>query len=75
MRSETVLQLALAAALIAAGVGLSACNQDSRPKGWSEQWYRKGQTPEEAAEWRRKHPDRGRRTDDASRAATPIGSY
>ncbi len=55
-------QIVLAATLLAAGASLSGCTDGAHPQsGWNNQWYRKGQTPEEIAEYRKKHPERGRR--------------
>ncbi len=57
MRMKDIARIAGTAALLASGVSLAGCNDNAHPQGWSNQWYRKGHTPEEVAAYRRKHPD------------------
>ena len=65
MRMRDIMRIAAAAAVLTGGVSLAGCNDNAHPKGWSNQWYRKGHTPADVAKWEREHPNRARHDSDS----------
>ena len=65
MRFKTALA-ALTVTVAATLAGCAGQQQQGRVGAWSDQWYRKGRTPEDIAKWERAHPVHPSRPDDSS---------